>query len=107
MRITECMFLIVVVLLLGGRVGNMITKNIKSSENLAQQIKNTQSIEFIPESFRNTVHGSGFENLTEWKLVCSEMYSLDDIQISKNDGLVIGTWVGPMGSGIVYELEDK
>ena len=34
---------------------------------------------FISQSFRNTCSGKGFENLEQWRLSCSALFSLEEI----------------------------
>ena len=68
--------------------------------------KKTDSLIFISRSFCNTCQGKGFENLDEWKQVCSSMWNLTDIEwtsFEKDDeGLFYGKWNSPYGSGEVY-----
>ena len=68
--------------------------------------KKTDSLVFISTSFCNCCQGKGFEDLDEWKQVCSSMWDLTDIEWTyseKDDnGLFYGSWKGPYGSGEVY-----
>lgn len=88
---------------------------IKKINETSEKYKKQASAElFISESFKNTCHGVGFENLNKWQATCRDMWNLDyigwanaqdfmevDNTISEKE-LMYGKWDGVITSGEVY-----
>ena len=70
---------------------------------------------FISQSFKNTCSGKGFESLEQWRLVCSALFTLEEIsyETAANQSLLMhAVWIGSSeyekcSGEVFYRIENE
>lgn len=115
MRFLETLMFLVVLICMESAVACGFQSYIKLCNQVESRRNELDSIRFISETFRNTCRGNGkgFSDLVEWQKTCKALWQLDyigwsqadafmELEDTKSDILLFGTWSGAVGKGEVY-----
>ena len=103
MRLTDVILISVLLGFFSSVLGEAFVQMKKMDLVIEKYYLQTESLEFISQSFCNVCSGKGFKDFYEWGKSCSAMWNLERIEWeTAGDDLYRGFWCGPFGNGEVY-----